>query len=211
MSIGGKIGLKHGETFIELRRHTFFAYLFLYFLGILILFIDAFFIFWLIGQGIYGYAIITLGMLLGLYIIVRAFRRQRKNYWILTDQRIIDIDKTGWLEESVASIDLDSIVDIVVTKKGLRAKIFNYGNLQIETGNEQYLIIIDKIRKPKKFADLLQELCQTSKRKQIENDLESIIDSFVCAIPELALKQLEQIQDRISAEIENIEKDIESI
>lgn len=211
MSIGKKIGLRHGETFIELRRHTFFAYLFQYILGILVLFVDSFFLFWLMGQGIFGYAIIALGILIGLYLIIRAFRRQRKNYWILTDQRIIDIDKTGWLEESVASIELDSIVDIVVTKKGLGAKIFNYGNLQIETGNEEFLIIIDKVRKPKKFADLLQELCQTSKHKQIANDLQSILDNFVSAIPEYTLKQLEQIHDRISAEIENIERDVESI
>jgi len=208
MSTVKKINLKPGETLIEIRHQTLAAYLLRYFFGFAVLLAVSFSLFWLLSQAEIGLAIVIVGYVLGLYIIVRAFRRQRRNYWVITDQRLIDIDRKGFFDESLSSISLESIEDIVVNRKGIGAKIFNFGSLTVETGNEQYVLIIDKVKRPKKLADRLLDLCQARQRINKRSDTTIVVESFLQLIPDLPMDHLRQIQDLIDDEIERIEKEL---
>lgn len=207
MSTIKKINLKPGETLIEIRHQSIMAYLFKYFIGFAVLLAISFALFWLLSQAVIGTAIVIVGYVLGLYIILHACRRQRKNYWVITDQRLIDIDRQGFFNESISSVSLESIEDIVVNKKGLMAKIFNYGALTIETGNEQYVVIMEKVSRPKKLADRLLDLCQSRRRIDRGKNSTIIVESFIQLIPDLPSDHLRQIQNMIEDEISKSTED----
>ncbi|MDD2757803.1 MAG: hypothetical protein PHD72_00310 [Patescibacteria group bacterium] len=157
MSLAKKIQLRDGEEITDIIRQAGLAYFWQYFSGLAVLIIVSFFAFWLIAQGWLGYAIFGLGLLLGLYIIIHTRQRQRSNYWVITTERLVDIDRQGWFNETISSAFFDDIKDIFHSKKGIGARFFDYGAVVIETESDKYMLTAQNVARPQELANILIE------------------------------------------------------
>ncbi len=80
--------------------------------------------FWIVAALWLGYWVIRL--LLNWY-------RYHNDYWVITDQRVIDSFKPHPFELRVSSADLVNIQDMTVEKKGIIPTILNFGDVICET------------------------------------------------------------------------------
>ncbi len=53
--------------------------------------------------------------------------------WVLTNERIIDIEQKGLFKRDIAEFKLDKIQDVSTDVTGIIPTLFRFGNLQIET------------------------------------------------------------------------------
>ena len=73
--------------------------------------------------------------------------------WIVTTQRLIDSDKKNWFNQDIASADLVNVQDINVSKKGLLASMFNFGDVVCQTAGTDARFVLSDVPKP---ADVMR-------------------------------------------------------
>lgn len=71
--------------------------------------------------------------------------------WIVTDERIIDVEQIGMFQREVSEFMLSRIQDVTVEIPGFIATLLRYGNLRIQTAGEQSFVAhdiphIDKVK-----------------------------------------------------------------
>lgn len=59
------------------------------------------------------------------------------NVYIVTNERVIDVDFYGLLYKDVKTAQISRIEDVNYSQRGLFPSFFNYGNVTIETASEQ--------------------------------------------------------------------------
>ena len=82
------------------------------------------------------------------------------NIYIVTNERIVDIDFLYLLYKKFAEAELSKIQDINYTSGGILATIFNYGNVVVETAGESPNIIFEAIPFPEKVVETIRELTE---------------------------------------------------
>lgn len=88
--------------------------------------------------------------------------------WVLTDQRLIDIDQKGLFAREVAVLRLDKIQDVVSKQSGLIPTILNYGDVHMQSAGTEREFIIYHVRHPKKVRDMLMEQ-QEEKSQEVKS------------------------------------------
>lgn len=92
--------------------------------------------------------------------VLANFLRWFFNIYIVTDQRIVDIDFINLLFKRFSEAELTKIQDISFTTGGIVATIFNYGNVLIETAGEMPNIEFESIPNPKKVVETIREVSE---------------------------------------------------
>lgn len=63
--------------------------------------------------------------------------------WIITSERIIDIEQTGLFRREVSEIPFSRVQDITIKIPGFLATVFKFGNITIQTAGEQSFFITE--------------------------------------------------------------------
>jgi len=113
------------------------------------------------------------GLNLGWYMLVFSYILATFLIWffsvfIITDERIIDVDFVSLLFKNVSSAKIDAIQDVSSKTSGFLASVINYGTVYIQTAGEQREIQFENIPQPAKVAALLNELMLEEEREKIE-------------------------------------------
>jgi uncharacterized membrane protein YdbT with pleckstrin-like domain len=82
------------------------------------------------------------------------------NIYIVTNERIVDIDFLYLLYKKFSEAELNKIQDIHYTSGGILATIFNYGDVVVETAGEAPNIIFESIPYPEKVVETIRELTE---------------------------------------------------
>ena len=90
------------------------------------------------------------------------------NIYIVTDERVIDVDFYSMIYKQVASAALDKIEDITYRTGGLGGSLFNFGNILIQTAGEQANIEFELVPKPSKVVAILNELIAQEQQEVLE-------------------------------------------
>lgn len=85
--------------------------------------------------------------------------------WIITDQRIIDVEQKGFFHRVVSEVDLKRVQDISSSVTGLIPTFFGFGNLIIQTAAEKNQFTMENIPHPVTVRRQITELA----RKAQEN------------------------------------------
>jgi hypothetical protein len=101
--------------------------------------------------------------LLGWFLIVlgyvlEVFLGWFYNVYIITDERIIDVDFTSLLSKDISYAKLDNIEDITARTKGALGAIFDYGDVIIQTAGTQANFEFANVPHPSKVVAFLNEL-----------------------------------------------------
>ncbi|MEK7188819.1 MAG: PH domain-containing protein [Patescibacteria group bacterium] len=106
------------------------------------------------------------------YLVIIAFVYEQFldwyfNVFIITDERVIDVDFINLIYREVTDANIDRIQDVTVQMGGVIRALFNYGNVIIQTAAEIPLIEFESVPKPDEVAKVLREL-------RVEEELEKI-------------------------------------
>lgn len=85
--------------------------------------------------------------------------------WIITDQRIIDIEQTGLFSRVVSELDLKRIQDITSEVKGMAQTMFGFGDVHIQTASEQTKFNLTSIPHPVVTRRAIMDLYETAREK----------------------------------------------
>ncbi len=73
--------------------------------------------------------------------------------WIVTDQRIIDIEQFNLFNRTVSEFRLDRVQDITIKVNGLIATILGFGDIHIQTAGEMEKFLIRSAPHPYEVKD----------------------------------------------------------
>lgn len=144
----------HEHIIYTLRPHffTFVPNFILFFILLLIPF-SAFFLlhtlFPTIIQGTIISPILILSAsiyLLTIYLLLFfRFLMYYLDIWIVTNDRIIDINQHGFFSVTISELDLFRVQDVTVNIKGVFPTLFHYGNIRVETASANQHITFHNI------------------------------------------------------------------
>lgn len=87
------------------------------------------------------------------------------NVYILTNERVVDIDWYSIIYRKVSSAQISKIQDVSATQIGVLAGIFDYGNIQIQTAAEEENFEFTNIPHPQLVKKKIDELMQKEEKE----------------------------------------------
>lgn len=111
--------------------------------------------------------------LIGWYLLVTGFILNSFLIWffsvyIITDERVIDVDFHNLLHKDVSSAKINNVEDVTSVVGGTLRSIFNYGTVIIQTAGSQQQIEFEDVPQPAKVTKLLNEMLIEEEREEIE-------------------------------------------
>ncbi|MBI5466550.1 MAG: PH domain-containing protein [Candidatus Kerfeldbacteria bacterium] len=140
--------LRGGEELLKVYQQHPACYVGSWTLGVLLTGL-AFFGLWpllILGTGgVVGFLALALG---GAVVLGRAFRLWRGNVVLLTNERILDIDRSGFFSQTVSQVFYSDIQDISWSRRGLGAAIFRYGSVQLVCAGGSIRLVLAHLPSP---------------------------------------------------------------
>ena len=94
--------------------------------------------------------------------------------WIVTNERIINIEQRGFFTRKISELKLTKIQDVTSEIIGVIPTLFNYGNIYVQTAGEKERFIFYQIPNPNYVKNVIVEL-QEKERLSEEKELGEII------------------------------------
>lgn len=96
------------------------------------------------------------------------------NAYIVTNERIIDIDWYSIIYHQTNSTRISKIQDVSSTHSGVFASMFDYGNVHIETAAEESNFLFEDVPHPDLISQKIQDLMETEEKQWEKNPNENI-------------------------------------
>jgi len=90
-------------------------------------------------------------MVVGLWVF-------RRNYLLITNQHIIQVEQHGLFGSQVDQVSLGRIQDVSGIQRGLWPTMFGYGTVIVQSAGEARQFIFPRVPEPKTLADYILEL-----------------------------------------------------
>ena len=72
-----------------------------------------------------------------MFYVIQNFIMWFYNVYIVTNEKVVDLDVFGLLNKSVNVTQINRIEDVSYSQRGMMSSFFNYGNVVVETASEQ--------------------------------------------------------------------------
>lgn len=94
---------------------------------------------WLQGPVLGPTIILFVGLfeILVLLLLYSAFMDWYLDIWIVTDERIVDVNQFGVFGREIAELQLSKVQDVSSDQRGVFATMFNYGNIRVQSAGEK--------------------------------------------------------------------------
>ncbi|MCX6761712.1 MAG: PH domain-containing protein [Candidatus Moranbacteria bacterium] len=89
--------------------------------------------------------------------------------WIVTNERIVNIEQNGLFSRDVSELELERVQDITVEVLGIIPTFLNYGDLYVQTAGETERFIFKHVPNPYGIKDLIMNLQKTYEKKEADN------------------------------------------
>lgn len=129
------------------------------FLGLIFwLLIPFFFLFPLIHQGIWGVLVFMVLVISGVILLLREYLRWSGTLLIVTDKRVIDLDRRGFFDRVVTEASYLQIDEASYRVKGFWATVFRYGSIRLDLAGAAADILFERIGRPARIHNLINDL-----------------------------------------------------
>lgn len=110
---------------------------------------------------------------LGWYLICIAYALESFltwffNVYIITDERIVDIDFNNLIYKEISDANIDKIQDVTYKMGGVIRTILNYGDVYIQTASEVPAFEFMAVPRPDRVTKVLQDLRIEEEQEKIE-------------------------------------------
>ncbi len=85
--------------------------------------------------------------------------------WVLTNERLIDIDQKGFFNRQVSTLHLDAVQDITIESKGLFQTMFNLGTITVQTAATEREFVIRDIPNPEGVKFVISEQVEVMRKR----------------------------------------------
>lgn len=116
----------------------------------------------------FQFTVILMWYLLTFAVILEDFLGWYFNVYIVTDERVIDIDFYNLIYKEISDTEIENIEDITVTVGGVLQTVFNYGMVEIQTAAQTPQFEFEYVPQPSKVSEVLKQLQLEEKQEQIE-------------------------------------------
>ena len=117
---------------------------------------------------LYHFAVVLGWYMLLAGFVMESFLTWYFNVYIITDERIIDVDFLSLIYQNISSAKIDNIEDVTATKGGALRSVFDFGKVQIQTAAEKREFEFEDVPHPSKVTKLLNELMIEEEVEKIE-------------------------------------------
>jgi len=161
---------KHEHLLLLLRAHlvTNVAWILISLLGLLVPIVVSMLPGWqLVPNNFQVVGVVVWYLLVSGYVLER-FLSWYFNVFIVTDERIIDIDFYSLLYKKFSSAKIQQIEDLTFTQGGILAAFFNYGDIFIQTAGERREFDVMRVPQPRKVVLFINEMIVEEERERHE-------------------------------------------
>jgi membrane protein YdbS with pleckstrin-like domain len=107
------------------------------------------------------------------YLLLAGFMLETFLTWffhvfIITDERIIDVDFISLIYKRITAAKIDNIEDVTSVTGGAIRSVFDFGTVKIQTAGARAEIAFEDVPSPAKVKRLLNELVLEEEREKIE-------------------------------------------
>jgi len=90
--------------------------------------------------------------------------------WIVTNDRIVDIEQNGLFSRTISELDLFRIQDVTTEVHGFFSTLFRYGDLHVKTASANINIVFRNIPNPNKAREALIVMADEDRRFHYNED-----------------------------------------
>ena len=94
-----------------------------------------------------------------------AFTSYYLDTWIVTTERVIDIEQNGLFERIDSELDLNAVQDATAEVSGMLETFFDYGDVLIQTAGEQEHFHFINVPHPERIKQKVMELAIAAKER----------------------------------------------
>lgn len=116
----------------------------------------------------YNLAVVVFWYLLVTGFSLESFLSWFFNVYIITDERVIDVDFLSLIYKNISSAKIDNIEDVTAETGGAIRSIFDFGTVTIQTAGATAQFDFEDVPHPAKVTRLLNELILEEEREKIE-------------------------------------------
>jgi hypothetical protein len=116
----------------------------------------------------YQFAGLVIWYLLLTGFVLESFLTWFFNVYIVTDERIIDVDFLSLIYRNISTAKIDNIEDITATTGGAVRAMFDFGTVHIQTAAEKREFDFEDVPHPNTVSKLINELLLEEEREKIE-------------------------------------------
>jgi uncharacterized membrane protein YdbT with pleckstrin-like domain len=130
----------------------------------------------LVSEGV-RFGLFTLWYLALLLFVFQKILLWFYNIYIITDERIIDVDFFGLLYKNINVTQIRKVEDVNYSQVGLMSSIFNFGDIVIQTASEQMsddrneeqsAFTFQAISRPNRVARVVMQLMEQEEKESYE-------------------------------------------
>lgn len=103
-----------------------------------------------------------------LVFIFQSFLSWYYNVFIITDERVVDVDFVSMLYRNISSAKIGNIEDVTATASGALHTVFDYGTVTIQTAGAKPEIEFEDVPRPNAIVELFNELLAEEELEEIE-------------------------------------------
>ncbi len=118
--------------------------------------------------GIFGVFALLVWYMLIIAYAMESFLFWYFNIYIITDERIIDVDFYSMIYKEVSEAKIDKIEDVTATTAGFLGAFFNYGTIVVQTAAEKRQFEFAAVPYPARVTKFLNELMLEEEREKME-------------------------------------------
>lgn len=148
------------EIILVLRQHPFTQVKWI-FIAVIMFFLPVFFgatgIFSFL-PGRYQFAAGLGWYLLTAGFVIETFLKWFYRVFIITDERIIDVDFLSMLNKDISTTKIDKIEDVTAVTSGFLSSMFDFGTIIIQTAAAKQELMFESVPHPAKVTALLNDL-----------------------------------------------------
>lgn len=121
-----------------------------------------------IAHPVIGPLLVIIGSIYFLSIWLFAFLEFTDYYldtWIITNERIINIEQEGLFNRTASELDLAAVQDTTAEIRGIVQTLFTYGQVYVQTAGEKGRFHFKNIDNPEHVKELVTRLVEEDKRR----------------------------------------------
>jgi len=93
-----------------------------------------------------------------------AFMDWYLDIWVVTDERIVDVNQSGVFGREIGELQLSKIQDVNVEQRGLFATVLRYGKIRVQSAGEKVEFEFDGLAHPNEVQKKIIELVQADQQ-----------------------------------------------
>lgn len=133
------------------------------------------FVFPLFSLGVIGVIIFLLLFFTGILFLCRNIFNWLGTYCILTNRRLLCIQRSGFFKKQVQEILLENITELSYATKGMVQVLFHFGDVRLALVTARGEFIIPQIAKPQMILDILSRQASAVRKRKPPQTLQGAV------------------------------------